>query len=330
MTATGLAGPLEFRATDVPAAAREDYWRHVLGETLGPLEPVDVPDRVRVGDLGAVRVGELSQRRPGGARRTARHLRGVDRELCKVDVLSRGRGVVAQDGREAALAPGDMTLVDLSRPARWSMSPVRCVAVTFPRALLPLSPDELGRLTAVRVPGDRGPGAPASAFVLGLAGRLGEAGGARLGTALVDVLAVALASRLGRADALPPATRRRDLVRRVHAYIEARLGNPGLTPRAVAAAHHVSVRYLHRLFEAQEATVAELIRRRRLERCRRDLLDPALRREPVAAIGARWGLANPAHFSRAFRAAYGVPPTEYRALVASGDGDAGGPAGLSR
>jgi AraC-binding-like domain len=135
-----------------------------------------------MGDLGPVRVGELSQRRPGGPGARRGTSAGTIASWCKVEVIARGRGVVAQDGREASLGPGDLTLVDLSRPARWSMSPVRCVAVAFPRALLPLSPDELARLTAVRVPGDRGPGAPASAFALRLAGQLGEAGGARLGT----------------------------------------------------------------------------------------------------------------------------------------------------
>lgn len=45
----------------------------------------------------------------------------------------------------------------------------------------------------------------------------------------------------------------------------------------MAAAQYISVRYLHKLFEAEETTVAEWIRSRRL-----------------------------------FRAAYGVPPAEYR------------------
>jgi AraC-like DNA-binding protein len=34
----------------------------------------------------------------------------------------------------------------------------------------------------------------------------------------------------------------------------------------------------------------------------------------VSAVAARWGLTNAAHFSRAFRAAYGVSPVEYRRL----------------
>jgi AraC-like DNA-binding protein len=99
---------------------------------------------------------------------------------------------------------------------------------------------------------------------------------------------------------------------RVHAFIEARLGDPALSPSTIAAAHYISVRSLHNLFEAQPHSVAGWIRQRRLERCRRDLLDPALRVRPVSAIAARWGLTDPANFTRIFRAAYGVPPGKYR------------------
>jgi AraC-like DNA-binding protein len=40
----------------------------------------------------------------------------------------------------------------------------------------------------------------------------------------------------------------------------------------------------------------------------------------VGAIAARWGLIDAAHFSRLFRAAYGLPPGEYR-LAAMADTD---------
>ncbi|MPZ96284.1 MAG: helix-turn-helix domain-containing protein, partial [Propionibacteriales bacterium] len=51
---------------------------------------------------------------------------------------------------------------------------------------------------------------------------------------------------------------------------------------------------------------------RRLARCRRDLLDPALADLPVAATAARWGFANPTHFNRVFRDNFGHPPGKYR------------------
>lgn len=82
------------------------------------------------------------------------------------------------------------------------------------------------------------------------------------------------------------------------------------------AALHVSVRYLHRIFEREEQTVAGLVRRRRLQACRRDLRMAGPSGRSAAAIGHRWGFADPAHFSGAFKAAYGVPPGRYRDEVA--------------
>jgi AraC-like DNA-binding protein len=113
---------------------------------------------------------------------------------------------------------------------------------------------------------------------------------------------------------LPGETRRRALLLQVHAFIEARLGDPALSPSGVAAANYISVRYLHKLFETEQTTVADWIRRRRLERCRRDLLDPALAGRSVDAIGQDWGLTDAAHFSRVFKRRFGVPPAEYRRL----------------
>ena len=124
-----------------------------------------------------------------------------------------------------------------------------------------------------------------------------------------------MAARLDRDGELPPETVAQARLRRVHEFIEQRLADPALSPRMIADAHHVSLRYLYKLFEAEQRGVAGWIRQRRLERCRRDLLDPALATLPVRAIAARWGLPEPAHFSRLFRAAYGVAPREYRATM---------------
>ncbi|WP_143673424.1 helix-turn-helix domain-containing protein, partial [Streptomyces griseiscabiei] len=45
---------------------------------------------------------------------------------------------------------------------------------------------------------------------------------------------------------------------------------------------------------------------------RRDLADPGLSTTPIHTIAARWGLVRASDFTRAFRGAYGVSPTEYR------------------
>jgi hypothetical protein len=67
-------------------------------------------------------------------------------------------------------------------------------------------------------------------------------------------MTAALAARLDQ-DA-PPDTRRRALLLQAQAFIEAHLGDPELTPGRVAAAQYISVRYLHKLFEAEQTTRA--------------------------------------------------------------------------
>jgi AraC-like DNA-binding protein len=99
------------------------------------------------------------------------------------------------------------------------------------------------------------------------------------------------------------------------AFIEARLGEPALSPFGIAAPHFISVRYLYKLFEPEQATVGDWIRHRRLERCRSDLLDPTHRHTPLATIAQRWGFKSAAHFSRAVRAATAShPPTTAASL----------------
>ena len=58
--------------------------------------------------------------------------------------------------------------------------------------------------------------------------------------------------------------------------------------------------------------VHRTIRRQRLEACRRELRDHRRAHVAIATISARWGFADPSHFSRVFRAAYGLTPHEWR------------------
>jgi AraC-like DNA-binding protein len=116
---------------------------------------------------------------------------------------------------------------------------------------------------------------------------------------------------------LPPETHSRTLTLRIKAFIHRHLGDHELTPAGIAAAHHISRSYLYRLFQAEGVTVASYIRDQRLRNAHRDLIDPALRAMPVHAVAARWGFPRPAEFTRAFRTAYGLPPSELRRQAVS-------------
>ncbi|WP_143674173.1 helix-turn-helix transcriptional regulator, partial [Streptomyces caniscabiei] len=163
-----------------------------------------------------------------------------------------------------------------------------------------------------------GTGALLTGFLTGLerqADALGPSDAPRLGTVLLDLLAAWFAQVLEAEDALPPETRERALTTRIRAFVRQNLHDPELTPPVIAAAHHISLSYLHRLFQQDTPgeTVAAWIRAQRLEGARRDLANPALSTTPVHTIATRWGLPRASDFTRAFRGAYGVSPTEYRA-----------------
>ena len=309
-----------FRAEDEPARTRVDYWQHVLASTLAPYRLAaaggDLRSQIRHAEIGPVTVLNI-QSSAMENNRTPDLIRRSDTGMCKVDLVLGGRGVFEQDGREVAPAPGEFHLVDLGRPNRVSIDRwINGAIVMFPRALLPVRDSQLRDLTAVRFSSQDPYGGLVSAMLGQLARHLNayeSTRDTRIGTAFLDLLSLAVATRLDRLPQVPAESRQNAMMLRVQSFINHHLRDPDLSPGMIAAAHHISVRTLHRLYEAENETIAAAIRRRRLERCRQDLLDPDLRDSPVGAVGARWGFKDAAAFSRAFRGAYGGPPAEYRA-----------------
>ncbi|NNN37698.1 AraC family transcriptional regulator [Streptomyces sp. S3(2020)] len=84
-----------------------------------------------------------------------------------------------------------------------------------------------------------------------------------------------------------------------------RRGRVGEVPQE-SRAHHIPLRYLHKLFHEEGRTAAGWIRGLRLDCCHRDLADPGSAALPIRANASRWGFCNAAHFSRAFRDAFGL------------------------
>lgn len=130
----------------------------------------------------------------------------------------------------------------------------------------------------------------------------------RLQTA--DAVTLLLAGGLSAVQVGHPAGDR--LFDEIMAWLETHLADPELAPGTIAAAHHISVRYLHKIFSRHGLTVAGYVRSRRLELFRRDLADPAKADTPVSVLARRRGWENANHLCKAFRARYGTSPREYR------------------
>ncbi|MEV5809800.1 helix-turn-helix domain-containing protein [Streptomyces parvulus] len=314
-----------FSTAALAANERLGFWRDVSSKLWVPYEvrcerAVENDFQARVGMLhfGPIQVSLMTSMQHT-VHRTPKLIRQSDPEFFKLGCIERGGGRMMQNDRDAEFGVGDLILFDTSRPYEAGFQkcfPVsRLLLLRFPRSLLPLPSRDLRNLSATRIAGARGVGALTSQFMLQLARRLDELSphdADRLATLTLDVLTAALAEAVDGESRVPPHTRQRALMARLHAFIEENLGDARLTPEVIAAAHHISLRYLHKLFQQEGHTVAGRIRERRLEQCRRELADPLLTARPVNVIAARWGFTSAAHFSQVFRSAYGVPPRQYR------------------
>ncbi len=317
------------RTDHVPTADLIDFLREVMARTWLPMEcrperRTDYCAEFRASGLGPMQVVVMDVP-PATVRRTPALISQADPDMLKMVLVRGGCCVVGQDGRQARLLPGDFALYDTRRPYEVICGPgrdqpVQMMTFMFPPTLLPLSRNRLRQLAAVPFPAGAGLGQVTSHFLLQLARNVDHyspAEAARLSSAALEVLGTRLAHELDAHDWDTPEARRHALLTTVQAFIQNNLGDQGLSPAMIASAHHMSLRSLHQLFHDEGLTVAGWVRKRRLERCRHDLSDPALAARPVAAIAARWGFPNPGDFSRAFRTVHGLPPAQYRTLARS-------------
>ncbi|MGW5479531.1 helix-turn-helix transcriptional regulator [Streptomyces sp. NPDC004008] len=101
---------------------------------------------------------------------------------------------------------------------------------------------------------------------------------------------------------------------RILEYMRTHLAERDLTPARVAAAHHISVRHLYSVPARSGVGFGEWGRTQRLDACRRELSRIPPTTETIADLAHRWGFRSPSHFSRAFKAAYVLPPQAWREL----------------
>lgn len=247
--------------------------------------------------------------------RTPELIGRADKSYFKLSLMLSGTGLLIQDDREAVLQPGDLAVYDTNRPYSLVFgAEFRTMVVMFPKHLVALPPEMMAQLTAVRISGHEGLGAMIVPYLTQLAGNLEQlsgATGARLTQSAMDLVTTLFTHELDLDTTSNDP--HRALMQRIHAHIDRNLASADLNPTSIAAAHFISTRHLHGLFQEQGTSVSTWIRIRRLERCRRDLVNPLFADRPVSAIAARWGFVDAAHFSRTFKAAYEVSPSEFRA-----------------
>lgn len=235
----------------------------------------------------------------------------------KLIVQSAGQSILSQGGRQAVVGGERILLYDPTRPYLLeNRTAVRLLLLQLPRAALGSA--LLRRLREPFPMPARAAGLSSiltsmMASTLDEAPRLDAAMRRAVGDTMIDLVRSLAGGQGDEATSpLPPLDM---LMSRVTAYVEDNLADPDLDVQAIARRMGCSPRYVYRAFERQETTPGDFIWARRLERAAEDLRRVPDRPGVISAIAFGLGFSSSAHFARAFKARFGVTPSDWRRTV---------------
>ncbi len=222
-------------------------------------------------------------------------------------------------GLDMRVPGGSIAVLELQRPLHTIAQDSEVLSLVVPRALLD---DALGGPTAAERYSLHGSVLPTSTPLGGLLADHLQSLLMRMPAITADdAPAVAHATVQMLAACLRPSLRtlaeaqsglRAATLSRIRQHIARNLGAP-LTPETLAQTFGLSRSMLYRLFEPLGG-VAHYVQQQRLRSALQTLTSPAGRSLRVGEAAARLGFASEAHFSRAFRAAFGFTPSDARAM----------------
>jgi AraC-like DNA-binding protein len=308
--------------TEVAERKRAQFWQDAVCDTFVELDCQLHADRPFFGELATTHCNDLhfSKVRSDGqiVKRTRTRIRRAREEVMLISLQVSGVGLVAQDGREARLDPGDFACYDSTRPYTLSFnSEFEQLVLHMPRDAMVRRIGRTEAWTARRIEAASPVGSLVLPFVRRTASIVSEvapATASRLSETCLSLVTAALGERLSEGFQ-GQTSGRTALIFRAKAAIESNLHDHALNTEKVAALLCISPRYLQDLFHAEQTTVSDWIWKRRLEKSRRDLADPLRACDSIAQIALACGFSDLGHFSRRYRDAFGASPREDRAAL---------------
>ncbi|WP_335988590.1 helix-turn-helix domain-containing protein [Glycomyces sp. MUSA5-2] len=309
-----------WNSRDVPGPERASAVREAVGSQVVRVD-IDLPDDPRDIDVGlnlshAGPVQVLTVRSMATTVTRSPRLAGDATEpQLFVTVQGRSASAMSQHGRYARLERGQFAVYTTTSP--YTLMFDHGLDAHFFR--IPLTELALPEAALHEVASRAlGPGNPVAGLAASYLGQLADNPDLRspaVATALaqptIDLVRAALLSSM--ADpALGKEAMQTTLELRILEYLRSHLGDHTLNAARVAAAHHISVRHLYNILGKAGIGLGDWLRTQRLEACRRELAQPHARHRTIASIAHQWGFADATHFSRAFRAAYGMTPRDWR------------------
>ena len=226
-----------------------------------------------------------------------------------------GTSWVAQGGRETVVGPNQIFFIDTSHPFEIETDTIRTRSVYLDEHYWRESFPERDRFTATALRCDTGFGNACSGMIdtmFAMPWDFDDRGAHRLAACLANLLAVAALSQAPAGLDTPRTAAAEGALARIRQVIHRHLADPDLDCTRIATEVGLSLRQLHAVFSATGTSVMRYILVQRLTRIAAALENPALADRPVSAIAFDWGFNEAAHFSRQFKAHFGIAPARYR------------------
>lgn len=320
---------------EVAPRERAPLWSDWIFRLFGGLQSDLYGDTEFDGRMVSVHAGDVILTRLEANRhrvmRSRSHVRHSDEGYLKIVAPFNGCAGVEQRGRQAWVTPGEWSIYDTTDTYAVA-NPVRVehLIVMVPKAHLAERGLVLDELMARKLGTHGGVARLALETMRSAYGELTgmHTGAARnVGEVITQLVHMSLLDLAGRSTGL---SQREALRERIKQHVARRLGDPTLSVDSLAQALNCSRRHLYNAFADEGEGVAGYILQQRLEACRQELAQPGFSPRSVTEIAMGFGFGNLAHFSRVFKARFGLAPSDYRVQAQRRlglDGLQGGPAG---
>ena len=316
----------EWSSSDVPSGDRTDAWQSVLSISYRDWEvPRRVPAtfyaHVKQHDFAGAGIVETVCD-PCMGQRTRSQVRHDDELYVGVQLTTGGRERFKIGDSGVEVTSGDVVVWTTGQAVEFEvLERLHKVTLMIPWSVMrERSPERKQPPTGGKIESRTGVGSLLAAHLLALSNEiatLDESVQGSVSRSTLELLGIALSRQQPSATFDASAA----MLRRVQDFILQHLHEDDLSPSRIAEANHISLRYLHMLFQRSDTTVSGWVLERRLHACKEALTDPAYNRQRIAEIAFRWGFNSTSHFCRAFKEKYGASPGDVRKTMGVGPSD---------
>jgi AraC-like DNA-binding protein len=302
---------------------RLPIWRSFLSRVCGsfdvePLGRADFSGAIATATLGGLSYKTIwgtDSRIVRSSLAASRHGGGQFYFIVQID----GIGELRQAGAEAILHPGEAALIDGDRASEFVfLHGCRKLVLHIPSPLLKAYCRGCEPRLATRIEAS-GYAKALISLLRTAADQIGQFDGDSSRLVADQILSGVAHLVCGDRGDGPEPTRTTSphTLENVKRLVRQSLADPDLTITRAASLAGMSSRKLQRLFQASGVTYGDWLRGERLRHCYFELVSSRERSVSITDLAFNWGFSDVSHFSRAFRAEFGVCARDVRARAAA-------------